>query len=253
MLDDPAKFLLRSGKKAGNVFKGQQRNVERIAEAHEARAFHRSVDIENPGEVGGLIADDTDGAAVEPGKTNDKIFRIVFVDLEEIAFVHDGMNHFLDVVRFLWVRRNKPVEGLIAAHGRIRRGPARRILEIVRRQKTHQLADHRQAIGVIASDEVGHAAFFVMRHRTAQLLLGHFLVRNGLDDVRAGHEHVRSLARHENKISDRRRIHRASGAGSHDRADLRDDAARKRVAQKNVGVARERGYAFLDARAAGII
>src|SRR5207253_5485511 len=118
MLDDPAKFLLRSGKKAGNVFKGQQRNVERIAEAHEARAFHRSVDIENPGEVGGLIADDTDGAAVEPGKTNDKIFRIVFVDLEEIAFVHDGMNHFLDVVRFLWVRRSKRVEGVIVASGR---------------------------------------------------------------------------------------------------------------------------------------
>ena len=37
--DDAAEFLLRAGKETGNVFEGDQRNIERIAEAHEARAF----------------------------------------------------------------------------------------------------------------------------------------------------------------------------------------------------------------------
>jgi hypothetical protein len=34
--------------------------------------------------------------------------------------------------------------------------------------------------------KVRDAAFFVVSHRAAQFLLGHFFVCDGLDDVRAG-------------------------------------------------------------------
>ncbi len=97
------------------------------------------------------------------------------------------------------------------------------------------------------------AARRVVRHRAAEFLLGHFFVRDGLDDVRAGDEHVGGVARHENEIGDGRRIDGAARARAHDRADLRNHAACERVAEKNIGVARERHHAFLDARAARIV
>ena len=97
------------------------------------------------------------------------------------------------------------------------------------------------------------AAGRVVRHGAAQILLGNIFVRNGFDDVRAGDEHVRRVARHENEIGDGRRIHGAARARAHDGADLRDHAAGQRVAQKNIGIARQRPHAFLDARSAGII
>ena len=80
---------------------------------------------------------------------------------------------------------------------------ARRILEIVGRKKTHQLANHREAVGVIVGHKMSDAAGRIVRHGAAEFLLGDFLVRDGFDDVGAGHEHVGGVARHENEIGDR--------------------------------------------------
>ncbi len=41
MPDDAAEFLLGAGEESRNVFKRDQRDIERIAETHEPRAFHR--------------------------------------------------------------------------------------------------------------------------------------------------------------------------------------------------------------------
>jgi len=92
-----------------------------------------------------------------------------------------------------------------------------------------------------------------MRIGAAQVLHRDFLVRGRLDDVGAGDEHVGSFPRHENEIRNRRRIYGAARARPHDRADLRNHAARQRVAQKNIGVTRQRHHTLLDARAARII
>ena len=127
------------------------------------------------------------------------------------------------------------------------------IVEIVGRQEAEQLADHGQAIGVVAGNEMRDAAVVVVGHGAAQFLLGDFFVRDGLDHVGPGDEHVGSVARHENKIGDRRRIHGAACARPHDGADLRNHAAGKRVAQKNIGITGQRSHAFLNARAAGIV
>src|ERR1700682_5644933 len=100
---------------------------------------------------------------------------------------------------------------------------------------------------------MGDAAFLVVRPRAAEFLLGDFLVGDGLDDVGASDEHVRSLARHENEIGDGGGVEGAASAWAHHGADLRDDSAAKRVAEENIGVTRERGDTFLNARAAGIV
>ncbi len=78
-------------------------------------------------------------------------------------------------------------------------------------------------------------------------------MRDGLDDVGAGDEHVARLLHHQDEVGDGGRIDGAAGARSHDRGDLRDHARGQRVAKKDVGVAAEGDDAFLNARAAGVV
>jgi hypothetical protein len=100
---------------------------------------------------------------------------------------------------------------------------------------------------------LGDAALFVVRHRAAQVFLGHVLVRDRADDVGAGHEHVARALDHDDEVGDRGRIDGPAGARTEDGGDLRDDARSERVAQEDVGVAAERQHPLLDARPAGIV
>ena len=52
-----------------------------------------------PARHGRLIRDDAHGLPTEPREPHDDIFREMFVDLEEIFVVGDGLDHVLDVVR----------------------------------------------------------------------------------------------------------------------------------------------------------
>jgi hypothetical protein len=74
-----------------------------------------------------------------------------------------------------------------------------------------------------------------------------------LDDVGPGDEHVRRALDHQDEVRDGGRVDGAPGAGPEDAAHLRDDAARERVAEEDVGVAGERLDALLDARAARVV
>ena len=61
MLDDAAELLGGAGQEAGHVLERDERDVEAVAEAHEARALDRGVDVEAAGQVRGLVGDDADG------------------------------------------------------------------------------------------------------------------------------------------------------------------------------------------------
>src|SRR5256886_12924633 len=78
-------------------------------------------------------------------------------------------------------------------------------------------------------------------------------MRDGLDYVRAGDEHVRRVFDHDVEVGDRRTVNGAARAWAHDATDLRHETAGQGVAQKDVGVAAETDDAFLYARAAGIV
>src|SRR6266436_365757 len=163
----------------------------------------------------------------------------MFVNFEKVSVVHDGVNGVLDVVGLLRIVGDERIERFIAAIDTIGGGAARRVVDIVGRKKAQQFANHREAIGIVGSDEVRDAAGGVVGHGTAELLLGHFFVGDGFDDVGPGDEHVGSVASHENKIRDRWGIDGAAGARAHDGADLRDHTAGKSVAQENIGVSRK--------------
>ena len=47
MADDAALLLRRAGQEARHVDERDERDVERVADAHEARRLHRSVDVEH--------------------------------------------------------------------------------------------------------------------------------------------------------------------------------------------------------------
>ena len=92
-----------------------------------------------------------------------------------------------------------------------------------------------------------------MDARAAELLHGHIFARDGLDDVRAGDEHVAGLLDHKDEVGDDGRVDRAAGAGPHDGRNLRDDAAREHVAGEDVCVAGEADDTLLDAGAARVV
>src|SRR6185437_12063177 len=96
---------------------------------------------------------------------------------------------------------------------------------IIARQKTQQLSHHREAFGVVMRLEVRNAGGFVMSGGPAKLVFRDFLVRDGLDYVRPGNEHVGSLVYHEDEIGNCRGIDRAAGAWTHDGGNLWDYAA----------------------------
>src|ERR1022692_4036439 len=253
MADDPAEFLSGAREEAGNVLEGQNRNVERVAEAHETGALDRRIDIQAAGQVGGLIGDDAHGTPVQPREAHHDVAGKVLMDFEEFAVIDHAMDGILDVIGLVGFGRHQRVKRRVHAVRRVGGRAARRIVAIVLGQVAEQLADHAQALAVVRRDEMADAAYGVVRHGAAQALLGDVLVRDGLDDVRTGDEHVAGRLHHEDEIGDGRRVDGPAGAGSHDGGDLRDHATGQRVAQEDIGVAAQRQHAFLNARAAGIV
>ena len=90
MADDAAVLLLGAGEEAGHVFKRDQRDVEGVAEADEARRLGRGVDVEHAGEERRLVGDDADGAAIQPREADDDVAREVLLHLEEVAVIDDA-------------------------------------------------------------------------------------------------------------------------------------------------------------------
>ena len=101
MADDAAILLLSPGKKTGYVFERNQRNVEGIAETHEASALGGSVDVQHARQKCRLVGHNAHGTPIQPGKAHHDIFCIMFMHLKKIAVIHDASDDVLDVVRLV--------------------------------------------------------------------------------------------------------------------------------------------------------
>src|SRR5919197_436798 len=93
MLDDATVLLRRAGQEARHVDKRQERDVEAIAEAHEASGLYRGVDVQAAGQVCGLIGDDPDGPSAEPTEADYDVGGECRLNLEEVLVVEDGADH----------------------------------------------------------------------------------------------------------------------------------------------------------------
>ena len=253
MADDASPLLNRTWEESGDILEGDERNVEGVAEADKPRRLHGCIDIERPGQAGRLVGHHAHGPAAKTGKPDQHVLREVLMHFEKVAVVDNRVDDLEHVVGLVRRDGHQGVQRLVGAVHRIARLHSRRIINVVTWQKREQFANQPQTVAVVIDHEVGDPALLVVRHRAAELLHRHLLVRHGADDIGAGHEHVARAAHHDGEVGDGRRVHGPAGARPHDGGDLRDDPGRKRVAQKDVGVARQRDDALLDARAPRVV
>src|SRR4029079_7562428 len=142
--DDAAVLLRNSGQKTRNVFESNQRDIEAVAEANEARTFDRRGDIQNARETCTLSRDDSNGAPTESRKPHTNIRRKHLLDFKEVTIVNNQDDNVANVVPLIRRLRNNLVEFLVSAIDRIARLETRRIFEIVRRNKREKLAHDSQ-------------------------------------------------------------------------------------------------------------
>jgi hypothetical protein len=113
------------------------------------------------------------------------------------------MDQVEHVVCLVGRRRHQPIEVGIFAVRRIIRRHARRIVDVVRRQVSQQIADQRQTLAIVVGGKVRDAAGGVVRHCAAELLLADFFVGDHFDDVGRS-EHITRVLHHD-LSGDRRR------------------------------------------------
>ena len=89
VLDDAVMLLRRAGQEAGHVDEGEDRDVERVAEAHEPRGLLRGGDVQGAGELHRLVRDDAHAHAVQAGQAGDHVGRVQLLQLQQVALVHD--------------------------------------------------------------------------------------------------------------------------------------------------------------------
>ena len=130
-----------------------------------------------------LVRDDPDGLAAEAREADDDVLRVVGVDLEELAVVHDAPDEADHVVRLVRRGGHDAVElGILAVDGVAVLAP-RRVLLVVRRQEAEERADLVEAVRVRVRDDVRDARDGGVRVGAAERLLRDVLVRDRLDDV----------------------------------------------------------------------
>src|SRR6185312_10844840 len=78
--DNASEFLAGAREEAGDVFEGHDRDVEGVAEAHEAGSFGGGVDVEAAGKEVWLIGYDAHGSAVQSGEADHDVPGEVLVD-----------------------------------------------------------------------------------------------------------------------------------------------------------------------------
>ena len=88
MADDAAVLLACAGQEPGHVLERDERDVERVAEAHEARALHGRVDVQAAGRHLRLVGHDAHRSPSQTREADDDVLRVLRHDLEEVAVVH---------------------------------------------------------------------------------------------------------------------------------------------------------------------
>jgi hypothetical protein len=89
-----------------------------------------------------LIRHDSDAPSIQPRESDDDVLGVVLLHFKEVSVVDHRVNHVFDVIGLVRQRWNHRVERSIGPIGRIGTRPPRRVIQIVRRHKTQQLAHH---------------------------------------------------------------------------------------------------------------
>ncbi len=253
MADDTRPLLLRSGHVPGNVGEGQKGDVEGVAEPDEPGSLVGGVHVENAGTVPGVVGDDAYRSTHDPDEGDEHALRPQLVGLENLVVVRHGLDdipHFispgglvgddgvqLGTLAIGGVRALRHGQGAVAAVGQIGK-------------EGFDLVD---AVFVVFRGEVADAAFRGMGDGAPQLVVGHFLPDDRLDDVGTGDVHVAAFLDHEDPVGEGGGIDGPSRRGSHDGRYLGDEARCGCIPVENAAVTVQGRHAFLDPGPAGIV
>ncbi len=171
-----------------------------------------------------------------------------------MAVVHDLLNDLAHVVGLVGGIRDQRVQGevVVVDFQFLLVLQDRGLGQVVGGQEVQELADELDGVRLVRGQVGGGSGGGVVLAGAAQGLHVHVLAGDGLDDVRAGDEHVRGLVHHDHVVGQGGGVGRAAGGGAHDERNLRDDAGSVDVVAEDVREHGQRGDAFLDAGAAAV-
>ena len=169
---------------------------------------------------------------------------------EETVTVKNGPDHLVHVVRHVFALRHDRVQRFVHAIGWIIRCDLRRVLGVVLRQVAQQHFDQFERSLFIIRQKVRHTTAGVVHRGAAKVLEADVFTRHALDHFRSGDDHKAALARHDDEVGERGRVHRAASARAKDDGYLRYHARGHHVAREYLAICSQAAHAFLDARAA---
>ena len=131
MADNAFIFLIDARKESRNIYKGQQRYIERITETDETGGFYRSINIQCSCQSCRLVGYHTDRFSIQPDISDHNIFGIFFLYFKEVMIVGHRFDQFLHIIGLIRIGRDQVIELFVNAVGTIRRRNERRFLHII--------------------------------------------------------------------------------------------------------------------------
>ena len=125
--------------------------------------------------------------------------------------------------------------------------------KVVRGQELQELAHKVERVFLILSQVGAGTGHRVVLTRTTEGFHVHVLTGHGLNDVRAGNEHVRRLVHHDDVVSQGGGVRGTAGAGAHNDRNLRNHTGSAHVHTENIGKHRQGSHALLNAGATTVV
>ena len=100
-------LLIYARHESGNINQCHQGDVEAVAKPDEPGCFVGSVDVQDPGQMLGLIADDAHRVAVEAAQAHHDVGSETLMDLHELLVIDDPVDNVPHVVGPVSVIRNQ--------------------------------------------------------------------------------------------------------------------------------------------------
>ena len=211
-------FLFGARLVARGVHQGDDRQVERVAQAHESRHFFGGIHVEDAGVDVRLVGYDADRMAVDAGKADHCGGCEQLMHLHEFSVVRNAADHVEHVVRLTVVVRHDGGETLgdvtVSAGGRV--CVDRRLLVGIGRQVCKHGTRVIDRVRLVLAEVVGHAGSGVVHVAAAQIVHADHFAGGRFDHVGTGDEHVGILAGHDDQVGQGRAVDGTAGARAED-------------------------------------
>ncbi len=200
VLDQAAVLLRGAGQETRHVDEGHDRDLEAVAEAHEAGGLTRGVAVEHARQHHRLVRHDADGAAFHAREARDDVLRVGLLDLEEVALVDDLQDQLFHVVGLVWIVGDQRVERRLGALRTVGGGKLGHARLVVGGQEVHEAAHLQQRLDIVLVGAVGDRGLGGVHAGAAQFFRRDGLVGHRLHHVRASDEHVARVLHHEDEV-----------------------------------------------------